>query len=172
VEPKQRTPLWIMGTVVALLVGLVGGFLLRPVIDKSTPAATATTATTLPPLSSPPTSPPYRTLPMSVSNNSGSGVILGICQANSDGTQVTASGTFTSPIQGTATIGGAVEAPVVIPVSHAMYLTVLDSRGAQLVTGSADVPTGSTGWSVSVSNQQPGISPAGCVVQLGATQTN
>ena len=110
-------------------------------------------------------------LPMTVANDSDNSVVLGSCLASSDGTQVTATGSFSSPVQGTATIGGAVAAPITITVSHEMNLTVTTSAGTQIASNSVDVPVGSTTWSVSASNQQPGTSPTGCLVELTAAQT-
>jgi len=110
-------------------------------------------------------------LPMTVGDNSDSGVVLGSCVASSDGTQVTANGSFSSPLSGTATIGGAVAAPVTITVSYQMNLSVTDSSRSQIASRSVDVPVGSTIWSISASSQQPGASPTGCLVDLAEAQT-
>jgi hypothetical protein len=110
-------------------------------------------------------------LAMTVAGNSDSGVVLGSCFGSGDGTRVTASGSFNSPVQGTATIGGAVAAPISITLSHQMDLVVTASNGRQIASGSVVVPVGSTAWSVSASDQQPGTVPTVCLVELTSAQT-
>jgi len=101
-----------------------------------------------------------QTLPMSVNSSSQGGIVLGSCKVS--GTQVTASGSFNSPLQTPMNI----ENQPLPGGEYEMDLTVSDSTGSAIATGSQVLASGSSDWSVTASNQQPGVAPAGCVVNL------
>lgn len=107
-----------------------------------------------------------KTLPMSIANGSEGGVVLGSCEVNSSGSQATASGQFTSPIQPARNIYGQTSSSF----GHQMTLDLISSSGSQIGTGAANVPNGATSWTVSASNQEPGVKPTGCLVNLKATE--
>lgn len=106
-------------------------------------------------------------LEMTTMDNSESGVVLGGCLLNPVGSQVTASGTFTSPISDPANIGG--PTPKRASVGHEMNLVVVSSSGIQLGRGSVNVPNGSKTWNVTANKQKLGVAPAKCVLQLAET---